>query len=249
MRLGGGATSDAIESFKPYGWPEAPSHKMYFLNDYGQDGTVRFLQNFRNPAMAAFHANDVVREQREWIKANVRASSLPEVTKLVRSNVVSSSGGNWMRRLGSSFAEGDLDSTQLATFLATTVNGKSSQRIAADLGKTIVSGNVSGSAANWTVTLMLGSNAATTTAVHSASAATNESPYPPGSAANRAEKRATELKKQFQEAGKNLPHGFDTLELLVRNIHDTEQATSQDLQADLDAFDVRIRSLSRWLTL
>ncbi|MFM7460884.1 MAG: hypothetical protein ACKO15_08625, partial [Burkholderiales bacterium] len=150
------AESYVIESFEEHGFPETGLHKLFFSNEYKPNGEALFLQNFRNPAMAEFHANDVFREQRAWIESEY--NSKPEITKLVRNNVISSSGGTWLQSLGSPFAQGALNPTQLGSFLTTTVNGKSSLRIASDLGKTIVSGSISGSSDNWKVTLILGRN-------------------------------------------------------------------------------------------
>lgn len=133
---------------------ELANHKLRFENTFRTDGTIVFKQNFRNAALAAFHASDVVEVQREIFRKRLGDGSQapPAVTRLVRDSVISVTGQAWFER--NAIRPGPLAQDLLDSFLSTE-NGKSSQRIAASMGKKVASGEVSGSAVNWSVTLHL----------------------------------------------------------------------------------------------
>lgn len=147
-----GSGNFSAETFKPYTCPEATNHTLYFQNDFLVDGRAIFKRNYKNPAMAAFYANEVAKAQRDKIKTQLGGAEMAPITTIVRNNVVSTSGSNWM---GTTFHNGPLSPEELRKFLTETVNGKSSRRIAADQGSQIMSGSVSGQAENWSVHLQL----------------------------------------------------------------------------------------------
>lgn len=124
---------------------------LRFQNDFTASGEIKFCNNKRNPLLANFYASDVVQAQQDKLPRGF----MSDVTKLTRSNVVSTSGGDWMRTLHFDKGERDLSATELHTFLHTTVNGKSSQRIASSMQKDIVAGKVTGDSDRWSVELML----------------------------------------------------------------------------------------------
>jgi len=144
------------ETVKPGACPfDGCIHKLYFLNVFRQSGDAIFKENYRNRAMSAFFATDVIAAQREAIKNKLPAGQdLVPVTKIIRNNVLSTSGAQWM---GNNFRTGDMSEDDLESFLTNTDNGKSSVRIAQSMGSKITGGSISGTADKWSVELQLSS--------------------------------------------------------------------------------------------
>ncbi len=127
-------------------------HQLYFRNSF-LPGSWTMAVNMRNPVLADFFADEVagmqaqlVEQHRATLIANAKNDQTSErdkddnpeqeISEIIRENVVSVSGKNWVTN--NRIRPGDLSPDDLSSFLKTE-NGKSSERIALGMEKKIVS--------------------------------------------------------------------------------------------------------------
>ncbi|MDO9552976.1 MAG: hypothetical protein Q7J63_10770 [Rhodonellum sp.] len=112
-------------------------HQLYFHNIF-KNGNWEMHDNFRNPYMAKFFANEAIQKQKE-ILGNATVAENIGLKTLKRMNVVSDSGKKWKR--DHSIKNGVLDQPDFESFMRTE-NGKNSLRVAQDMGMECTGGEV-----------------------------------------------------------------------------------------------------------
>lgn len=149
------ASDGTVTSFGRFetGFSMPQHHKLFFYNQY-KNGVWTMHDNFRNPYMADFFANDVITIQVAELKETKGGKDESHPGAIIRANVVSGTGKKW--RADNKVPPGALSAEHLASFMATE-NGKHTARIAGDRGLKVVAGALeAGGLDSFNVILTLG---------------------------------------------------------------------------------------------